>query len=178
VPRRSHFDRQTPYHQLVHLDPATGLRVHSGCSPVSRMRAEPWFVLPPSLAHYFSEQHTRYRPLPGWREDCRQEAEALAAAMMEFIYPDAGGNIYVPIELDGRRGRAVLEIVHRDPAAVLYWHIDEDYAARTELRHQLAIDLPPGEHRVTVVDGEGRRLSRTFNVLDRGDRIGARRMMQ
>jgi penicillin-binding protein 1C len=175
VPRRSHFDRLTPYHQLVHVDPASGLRVHAGCSPVSRMRAEPWFVLPPSLAHYFSGQHTRYRPLPAWREDCRQEAEALAGTMMEFIYPDAGGNLYVPIDLDGRRGRAVLEVVHRNPGAVLYWHIDEDFAARTELRHQLAIDLPAGEHRVTVVDGEGRRLSRTFNVLDRAGRLEARR---
>ena len=58
----------------------------------------------------------------------------------------------------------------RDPDAVLYWHLDDDYAARTELRHQLAIDLSPGEHRVTVVDAEGRRLTRSFQVLSRGGR--------
>jgi len=141
--------------------------VHDGCAAVSGMRNQPWFVLPPALAHYYGTQHGNYQPLPPWRGGCQEPGEAAARAMMDFIYPDAGGTLYVPVELDGRRGRAVLEVVHRDPGAVLYWHLDEDYAARTELRHQLAIDLPPGEHRVTVVDAEGRRLSRSFQVLAR-----------
>src|SRR5690606_25818285 len=131
VPRRSHFDQLTPYHQMVHVDARDGSRLHAGCAAVSSMRAEPWFVLPPALAHYYRARHGSYRPMPQWRADCRQQDEARAAAMMEFIYPDAGGNLYVPVELDGARGRAVLEVVHRDPAAVLYWHLDEDYAART-----------------------------------------------
>ena len=101
----------------------------------------------------------------------RANAAALASSMVDFIYPDAGGNLYVPVELDGTRGRAVLEVVHRDPAAVLYWHLDEEYAARTELRHQLAIDLPAGAHRVTVVDAEGRTLSRSFTVLSRARQL-------
>jgi penicillin-binding protein 1C len=164
VPRRSHFEQQSPYHQLVHLDSA-GLRVHAGCAPVGSMRSQTWFVLPPALAYFYGRQQGGYRPLPAWRAGCQESGEALAQAMMDFIYPDAGGNLYVPVDLDGRRGRAVLEVVHRDPETVLYWHLDEDYAARTELRHQLAIDLPAGEHRVTVVDAEGRRLSRTFHVL-------------
>jgi penicillin-binding protein 1C len=169
VPRRSHFDRQSPYHQRVHLDAVTGERVNSHCVAVSRMRHQSWFVLPPALAHYYRMQHANYRPLPSWRAGCGEEAGAAAQAMMEFIYPDAGGRLYVPVDLDGERGRAVLEVVHRDPAAVLYWHLDEDFAARTELQHQLAIDLRPGEHRVTVVDAEGRRLAREFTVLARDE---------
>jgi penicillin-binding protein 1C len=167
VPQRSHFDRQSPYHQRVHLDAASGERVNSDCVAVSRMRHQSWFVLPPALAHYYRAQQANYRPLPPWRAGCGEDAGAAAQAMMVFIYPDAGGRLYVPVDLDGERGRAVLEVVHREPAAVLYWHLDEDFAARTELRHQLAIDLPPGEHRVTVVDAEGRRLAREFTVLAR-----------
>src|SRR5690606_5088967 len=41
VPRGSHFDRLSPYHQIVHVDAQSGRRVHAGCSPVSRMRSEP-----------------------------------------------------------------------------------------------------------------------------------------
>jgi penicillin-binding protein 1C len=167
VPARSHFDRQSPYHQLVHLDATTGLRVNADCSAVSRMRHQSWFVLPPGLAHFYSAQHSDYRAPPPWRAGCGAGNGDAANAMMEFIYPDAGGRLYVPVDLDDQRGRAVLEVVHRDPAAVLYWHLDEEYAARTELRHQLAIDLPQGEHRVTVVDEEGRRLTRSFTVLAR-----------
>jgi penicillin-binding protein 1C len=169
VPSRSHFDRQTPYHRLVHLDARTGQRVNAECSTVQAMRHQSWFVLPPTLEYYYRMQGAGYRPLPPWRAGCRDEAEEGSRAVMEFLYPQANGSIYVPVELDGRRGRAVLEVVHRDPQAVLYWHIDEDYAGRTELRHQLAVDLPSGAHRVTVVDGEGHRLARAFEVLARGD---------
>jgi penicillin-binding protein 1C len=165
VPQRSHFDRQSPYHQLVHVDAGSGQRVHAGCTAVSAMRHEPWFVLPPALAHYY--RGGGHRALPAWRDDCAAGAADGVQAMMEFIYPDAGGSIYVPREMDGHRGRAVLEVVHRDPDALLYWHIDEEFHARTELRHQLAVDLQPGRHRVTVVDAAGRRLTRAFTVLSR-----------
>jgi penicillin-binding protein 1C len=172
VPRRSHFELQSPYHQRVHLDAATGQRVHADCSAVSAMRHESRFVLPPALAHYYRAQHGDYQPLPAWREGCAaagvESGGDTARAMMDFIYPDAGGSLYVPVDLDDKRGRAVLEIVHSDPSAVLYWHVDEKYVARTELHHQLPVDLAAGEHSVTVVDAQGRRLSRRFTVLARG----------
>lgn len=167
VPVRSHFDRQTPYHRLVHLDAHANLRVNAECEAVSSMRHQSWLVLPPAMEAWYRTQGAGYRELPPWRKGCSDTAGE-SRALMEFLYPDAGGRLYVPVELDGRRGRAVLEVVHRDPGAVLYWHLDDDYAGRTELHHQLAIDLPPGPHRVTVVDAEGHRLSRTFEVLARG----------
>jgi penicillin-binding protein 1C len=168
VPQRSHFDRQTPYHQLVHLDARSALRVNADCVEVASMTHKPWFVLPPTIEYYYRMQHGDYRPLPGWHAGCREQADEGARDVMEFLYPDTGGKIYVPVELDGSRGRAVLEVVHREPRAQLYWHLDDDYVGRTELRHQLAVDLPPGMHRVTVVDAEGRRLTREFEVLARG----------
>jgi penicillin-binding protein 1C len=171
APRRSHFELQSPYHQMVHLDQATGLRVNADCSSVTAMRHEPRFVLPPALAHYYRVRHGDYQPLPAWRDGCGDAGDS-ARAMMDFIYPGAGGRLYVPVDLDARRGRAVLEVVHRDPAAVLYWHVDEDFAARTELRHQLPIDLQAGEHTVTVVDAEGRRMTRRFTVLASGSGAG------
>jgi penicillin-binding protein 1C len=131
------------------------------------MTHRPWFVLPPTLEYYYRGQHGDYRPLPPWQGGCREQADQGAREIMEFLYPDAGGRIYVPVELDGRRGRAVLEVIHRSPRSQLYWHIDDDYITRTDLRHQLAIDLPPGPHRVTVVDAEGRRLSRVFEVMSK-----------
>jgi penicillin-binding protein 1C len=167
VPVRSHFDRQTPYHQLVHLDAAGRHRVDAGCNRVSEMRHVPWFVLPPAMEHYYRGQHSDYRPLPPWRADCVAGSAAAQRSVMEFLYPDASGRIYVPIDLDGTRGRAVFEVVHRDAGAVLYWHLDEDYAGRTELAHQLAVDLAAGEHSVTVVDAAGNRITRRFEVLAR-----------
>jgi penicillin-binding protein 1C len=167
VPARSHFDLQSPYHQLVHLDAAQRYRVDSGCERVANMQHAQWFVLPPALEHYYRGQHSDYRPLPPLRSDCTAVAGIAARSMMEFLYPDVSGKIYVPIDLDGQRGRAVFEVVHREPGAVLYWHVDEGYVARTELKHQLAVDLAPGEHSVTVVDKAGNRITRRFEVLAR-----------
>jgi len=57
--------------------------------------------------------------------------------------------------------------VHRDPNATLHWHLDDRYIGATRTYHQQAIDVEPGTHSLTVVDGEGNRLSRRFEVLPR-----------
>ncbi len=90
VPAGAHFDRQTPYHRLVHLDAHADLRVNEGCEPVAQMRHRSWFVLPPTMEYYFREQGGGYRPLPPWRAGCRDPQEG-GRAVMDFLYPDAGG---------------------------------------------------------------------------------------
>ncbi len=86
---------------------------------------------------------------------------------MEFLYPNAAAKIYIPIELDGSVGRTVFEAIHRDRAARLYWHLDGRYIGSTDTFHQMPLDVPPGPHVVTIVDPDGNRLSRGFEVLAR-----------
>jgi penicillin-binding protein 1C len=177
APVESHFDRQTPFHRRINLDASGRLRVDSACERVSAMRQASWFVLPPAQEYFYRRHHSDYRPLPALRADCREAlAQEEGRGPMEFVYPGRADRIYVPVELDGRTGRAVFEVVHRDPAATLYWHLDDEYAGRTELIHQLAADLAPGPHSVTVVDADGHRLTRRFEVLARrnGAREGAK----
>jgi penicillin-binding protein 1C len=171
APSGSHFDRQSPYHRVVHTDATGRFRVDAACERIGSMRHEPWFVLPPAIDHYYRRHHSSYRPVPPVRADCAAGTESSSA--MEFLYPGVSGKIYVPVELDGRKGRAVFEVVHRDPDADLYWHLDEQFAGRTSSVHQLAVSLAPGAHRVTVVDDAGNRLARSFEILDRETRDGA-----
>ena len=86
---------------------------------------------------------------------------------MDFLYPNIAGRMYIPIELDGSRGRPVFEAVHRDRDARLYWHLDGAFLGTTQTFHQLSLDIPPGAHVVTIVDTSGNRLSRAFEVLAR-----------
>jgi membrane carboxypeptidase/penicillin-binding protein PbpC len=90
VPAASHFERQSPYHQRVHLDSSARYRVDSTCERVASM----------------------------------QHAEAR-----------------------------------------LYWHLDGRYIGTTDTFHQMSLDIAPGSHLVTLVDGDGNRLSRSFEVL-------------
>ena len=71
APRGSRFERPSPHHRLVHLDPSSGLRVHGGCESVRgdgprnpvRAATGPG-VLFPAL------ETPAYRPLPPYRPDC------------------------------------------------------------------------------------------------------------
>jgi penicillin-binding protein 1C len=164
VPRSSHFDRVSPYNQRVHLSTNGRHRVDSSCEPIHQMRHENWFVLPPGPEFYYRRQHSHYRTLPAFRDDC-YGAQGTTQAAMEFIYPNVGTQLYIPIDLDTQRGRTVFEAVHREVNASLQWHLDDQYVGATQTYHQQALDISPGPHVITIVDDRGNRLSRRFEVL-------------
>ena len=82
-----------------------------------------------------------------------------------LLYPTAGTRIYIPVDLAEKKSRTVFEAVHRNHDATLYWHLDDEYIGSTQTFHQIALDIPPGKHRITLVDDVGNRLVRTFEVL-------------
>lgn len=166
VPRSSHFDRLSPYNRRIHLAENGRYRVDSSCESVGRMRHENWFVLPPGAEFYYRRQHAQYRTLPAYREDC-DGANGGAKVPMDFLYPNAGTRLYIPIDLGTQKGRTVFEAVHRDPEAILHWHLDDRYIGETRTYHQQALDISPGPHVITVVDPDGNRLSRRFEVLSK-----------
>jgi penicillin-binding protein 1C len=84
---------------------------------------------------------------------------------MTLIYPNKDGRIYVPVELDSKRGRTVFEAAHRDARTTIYWHLDEEYLGKTKDIHQMALIPEPGEHTLTLVDEDGESLERKFTVL-------------
>jgi penicillin-binding protein 1C len=165
APRDSHFDQPSPYNVRLHLD-GDRRRVHGGCERVTRMVQANWFVLPPGLEYYYRRHHADYRVPPPFRPDCQtHEAAGGARGPIEFLYPNPGTRIYIPTDLAEQKSRAVFEAAHRDRDVVLYWHLDEQYLGVTRTFHQRALDVTPGTHTLTVVDPQGNRLSRQFEVL-------------
>ena len=75
------------------------------------------------------------------------------------------GRVLIPQELDGSRGRTVFEAVHRQRDATIYWHLDDRYLGETHTFHQQSLDIDPGQHILTLVDNEGQRVTRRFEVL-------------
>lgn len=168
APRDAHFERPSPHHRLLHLDPSSGLRVHGGCESAHAMAHETWFVLPPGQEAFYRRSNPAYRPMPAYRADCTATStEALAGGPVDFLYPDDGTRIYIPVELGGLRGRAVFSAAHRDPEATLHWHLDDRYVGSTSVFHEQALDVERGWHAVTVVDDVGNRARRVFEVLGR-----------
>ena len=168
VPEDSHFDQQSPYHRRVHLDQKSEQRVHGECESPGRMVHRSWFVLPPGQEFYYRKHHAEYRPLPSFRTDCAAVVARDAAGKrgpIDFLYPNSGTRLYIPVDLGKKKGQTVFEAVHREPDATLYWHLDDLYLGSTTTFHQQALDITKGAHVLTVVDQSGNRLSRRFEVL-------------
>jgi penicillin-binding protein 1C len=149
------------YHKSVHLSADGRYRVHADCEAVSSMKVQPWFVLPPVQEYFFKAKNLSYRPLPPLRSDCTNPA---SVASMELIYPRPEAKIFIPRELDGTQGSALFEVVHRNKATTVYWHLDDTYVNATRGTHRLQLSPPPGEHKITLVDEQGEMLERKFWV--------------
>jgi penicillin-binding protein 1C len=163
VPRDSHFELLSPHNPRVSLEASGRFRVDSDCESPGDMRHSSWFVLPPAEEFYFRRGHAEYRPLPPMRTDCL--ARGTLRGALALLYPDVNGRVLIPAELDGTRGRAVFEAVHRRSEATIYWHLDDRYLGATHTFHQQSLDIDPGPHILTLVDNEGQRVSRRFEVL-------------
>jgi penicillin-binding protein 1C len=170
VPRNNHFAKVTANHRRIHLDTNAQFRVHSQCEAVSNMQSKNWFVLPPAQEFYWRQHHSNYQPLPPWRSDCLANLNQLDDDQpIELIYPQLQSRIYIPMDLDGKRSRAVLKAVHRNQGAVLYWHLDDEFIGETKIFHEREIALEPGLHQLVLVDQQGYRLQRRFRVIGKSD---------
>lgn len=164
APATGHFTRTSPYHIRVHLDAKGQHRVDGACESVMNMQSTSWFVLPPGQELYYRRRHAEYRVLPAFRTDCGAD-DSHGRMPMEFLYPGQNTRVYIPVDLAAQKGRVVFQAAHRDAGAVLYWHLDDRYVGETRAFHSEALDITPGRHVVTLVDVQGNRLSRTFDVI-------------
>jgi penicillin-binding protein 1C len=87
--------------------------------------------------------------------------------VIEFMTPEEGSSIFVPIELDGSPGMAVFRAAHHDPKARLFWHLDGDFIGETSGDHRVQTRPAPGSHELIVMDQFGSSASRRFSVYAR-----------
>ena len=141
------------YHRIVHLDADGRMQVNSSCYPVEKMVEKVWFVLPPAMEWYYMKNHLDYRPLPPKHPDF--DAASENGNPIEIIYPQQGITVVTTIGLDGREQGVVVRAAHRDPSALLYWHLDDEYLGTTRGEHDLLIHPAPGKHVLLAMDANG-----------------------
>ncbi len=156
IPRAGLRTPACPYHRMVWLneDESAQVRPGEGGHPVA------WAVLPPAMEHYRASRDPSYRPLPPFRHGPDE-----AGVPFEVLYPEAGARLLIPVELDGRRGNAVVQVAHRDPSSVIDWDLDGAYVGRTQGDHHLAIAPDDGPHVLTLTDARGHVLRHRFSVV-------------
>jgi penicillin-binding protein 1C len=163
IPKNGLKTAACPYHQLVHLDKSRMHRVTSNCMDVNNMVHEPWFVLPAVQEYYYKSKDPTYRVLPPFMPGC--DAAENANRPMELIYPKETNVIYIPIELDQKRGVTVFQVAHRKPGITIFWHLDGSYLGSTRNIHQMGLAPDIGEHVLTLVDEDGYTVTKAFKVM-------------
>ena len=150
------------YHRIVHLDAERQYLVNSSCYPVEKMVEEVRFVLPPAMEWYYIKNHIDYRPLPPKHPDFDSGTDG--GNPIEIIYPQQGVTVVLTRGLDGKDQGVVVRAAHTDPSAVLYWHLDDKYVARTVGEHDLMLRPEPGAHLLVAMDSNGASRSVYFIV--------------
>ncbi|MBQ0732033.1 MAG: penicillin-binding protein 1C [Oleispira antarctica] len=163
LPLVSSYSKISPYHMRIHTDAKQHYRVSSACEPVHKLSSLNWFTLPPHVAFYYQKQHSEYRPMPKWRQDCLNFMSAQSP--ISFIYPHKGTQIYLPTTMDGSRTKMVSELAHQYSASQVYWYLDQEYLGTTQQIHQMEIGPGLGKHELLVVDEAGNQQVLGFEVL-------------
>jgi penicillin-binding protein 1C len=152
------------FHRQVHLTADRKYRVHASCASLDNMMTESWFVLPPTQEHFYKTLNISYRSLPPYRSDC---ADPASVASLDLVYPRDESKIFIPRELDGSLGSTIFQAVHRDPSAIVYWHLDGLYLGATTRSHKLPLAPSEGNHELTLVDEQGEILERSFRIVSK-----------
>ena len=161
IPHKGLQGNSCAYHKRIHLSQDGQYQVYQQCAGNRGIMPVSWFVLPPSWAWYYKQQHPAYRSLPPFSPECISGG---SDQPMQFIYPYYNATIKLTKQLDGSQGKTIFELAHQDPSTVVYWHLDNDYIGKTSDVHQMELSPSIGKHRVTVVDEVGDALGVEFEV--------------
>ena len=164
VPKNGYRSPLCSYHKMIHLDASQTYRVNDQCASPAAMVHKSWFVLPPAMEWYYKQKNHDYIPLPAFKPGCSGDD----GKVMELLYPSAEAKIYVPLEINGTRGKTVFSAAHRKPGIKIFWSLDDEYVATTSSFHQVALSPAIGKHIITLVDQNGESVSRQFEILGTG----------
>ena len=153
-----------PYHKIIQLDAPGNFRVNQNCEMPANMIHQSWFILPPSMEYYYKQRNHDYKTLPAFKTGCVAEE---GIKQMELIYPGPGAKIYVPLEINGEKGRTIFSATHGEQHAKIFWSLDNTFITSTETTHQVAISPDAGRHIITLTDNTGNSISRSFEIIDK-----------
>jgi penicillin-binding protein 1C len=164
IPSSASPNNVCPYHHTIFLDSKERFQVTSDCESVGNFKAKTWFVLPPSMEHFYKLKYSDYKKLPPFRDDCNK---LNASNNLAVLYPRQNTKVIIPRDLNGKKSASVFEVAHRNPSAMVYWHMDENYTGVTKAGiHQKAFNISAGKHKLTITDDAGETIAVEFEVLE------------
>lgn len=147
-----------PYHQTITLDTSGKYRVYRQC--VREVHQQDVFVLPPVVNSYYRKSSGKSFALPPFLADC-----ASSQSTFEIVVPLPDAQIVLPTDLDTDKEPLVCKAL-ADDEAELYWFLDGSLVSHTVENHEVRLEPGVGNHKITVVSGDGDEQEVAFTVLD------------
>jgi penicillin-binding protein 1C len=86
---------------------------------------------------------------------------------MDFIYPKAYTQIFLPKDFNGKTNDVIFRLAHGTPETKIFWYLDKTFIGTTKNIHEMAIHpKKAGKHIVTVVDEFGNEVKRIFEITE------------
>jgi penicillin-binding protein 1C len=86
---------------------------------------------------------------------------------MDLIYPNEGLKIYIPKDLNGEYSAAIFEMAHKNPAAEIYWYMDQQFLGNTKRNHKMEIVANQGIHEFVFIDELGNTFQKNIEFIFR-----------
>lgn len=150
-------------HEIIHTNQDQSRRTQLSCAAAEDVIATSWFTLTPAEAYFYQREHPEYRPLPPWSDNCLAEA-GKTESPMQMVYPHSAGRIKPALDWQGSPTPFSFRLAHRYAEKKVHWHLDDQYVGTTQHYHSLDLLPKPGKHLLTMVDEDGYRLTRSFEV--------------
>ena len=160
IPEKGLKSEPCPYCQsvkVIHNQSVNGKNINV----LDAVKVQKWFLLPPAMEFYFKKYNPSYVSAPLASISGKDEQQ-----LMEFIYPGANDQIFIPRSVEGEPGKVVFEVAHREASVKIFWHLDNQYIGTTSYLHQQALSPSIGQHLITLTDENGNTLKRLFTILN------------
>ncbi len=162
VPKAGERSAICNYHKKIHLSADGAYQVNSSCEKPHKMLHKSWFVLPPVMEWYYKKKNSDYEVLPPLKPNC----DLASRKVMEVIYPKKFSKLFIPREINGKKGVLIFKAAHTNPDTTIFWHIDSEYVGATEKNHELSVQPNIGIHVLTLVDSQGNKEVKKFEVVE------------
>ncbi len=152
-----------PYHQVVYLDNSGKFRVFQDCDLSAS--SFNWFNLPPVMEYFYKPNHPEYKVIPPIRKDCIKQ-EVSTGKTLEFIYPDKGIEVYIPVDLDELPNKIILKAAHKNEESTIHWFMDNYYlGSSVNGQHEWSLEPEIGIHHLKIADDSGQSAFATLNCF-------------
>ncbi|MCZ2102669.1 MAG: hypothetical protein LC107_14160, partial [Chitinophagales bacterium] len=119
------------------------------------------FVLPSYMEYYYKESHIEYQGVPEFSPTCNRDD-----APLKIIYPTDDIKIFLPKSGHNEGNPMIMKAYHRDPKALLYWFVNEQYLGTTSNgQHEIIFHGQKGNYQIQINDQYGNSDMLRFEII-------------